>query len=207
MAAPSGSTPKLLLPYPIDDDNVDVPRDIKALADKLDGTLVPAGNIPVGGLLMWPIALAPDANWLVCNGGSVPAAGYPALDAILGHDGGGNIVLPNLQGRFPLGTSGTHPLKEAAGEETHILLAAESGQRAHKHTLTDPGHFHTYPAAPTTLGASGAPGGTLIVGSSTANATASKTTGITMADSPVLNGAPHNNMPPFFVVNFIIRAK
>jgi hypothetical protein len=37
MPAPSGSTPRLALPYPIPDDPVDVPRDIKALADKLDG--------------------------------------------------------------------------------------------------------------------------------------------------------------------------
>jgi len=36
MAGPSGTTPVLALPYPTPDDNVDVPRDIKALADKLD---------------------------------------------------------------------------------------------------------------------------------------------------------------------------
>src|SRR4051812_3533645 len=38
MAAPSGATPILGLPYPIPNDDVDVPRDIKALADKLDAT-------------------------------------------------------------------------------------------------------------------------------------------------------------------------
>ena len=32
-----GSTPRLILPYPVPDDTVDVPRDVKALADKLDG--------------------------------------------------------------------------------------------------------------------------------------------------------------------------
>jgi len=37
MAGPSGSTPILTLPYPIPDDTVDVPRDIQALATKLDG--------------------------------------------------------------------------------------------------------------------------------------------------------------------------
>jgi hypothetical protein len=36
MAGPSGQTPRLLLPYPIPDDTVDVPRDVKALADALD---------------------------------------------------------------------------------------------------------------------------------------------------------------------------
>jgi hypothetical protein len=36
MAGPSGTTTKLLLPYPIPDDTVDVPRDVKALADRLE---------------------------------------------------------------------------------------------------------------------------------------------------------------------------
>lgn len=36
MAAPSGTTPIAALPYPIPDDDVDVPRDILALATKLD---------------------------------------------------------------------------------------------------------------------------------------------------------------------------
>lgn len=36
MAGPSGATSRLALPYPIPADNVDVPRDVQALATKLD---------------------------------------------------------------------------------------------------------------------------------------------------------------------------
>jgi hypothetical protein len=36
MAGPSGTTAKLALPYPVPDDSVDVPRDVQALAVKLD---------------------------------------------------------------------------------------------------------------------------------------------------------------------------
>src|SRR5262245_43694135 len=36
MAGPSGQTPVLHIPYPTPDDNVDVPRDIKAVTDWLD---------------------------------------------------------------------------------------------------------------------------------------------------------------------------
>jgi hypothetical protein len=42
MPAPSGLTPNRKLPYPIADDSVNVPRDLQALATKLDG-LVPTG--------------------------------------------------------------------------------------------------------------------------------------------------------------------
>lgn len=38
MAGPSGATARLALPYPVASDSADVPRDVKALADKLDAT-------------------------------------------------------------------------------------------------------------------------------------------------------------------------
>jgi hypothetical protein len=50
MPPPSGSTPTLLLPYPVPNDPVDVPRDIKALADKLDSSLG-GGGTGGGGVL------------------------------------------------------------------------------------------------------------------------------------------------------------
>lgn len=59
MPPPSGSTPILGLPYPVPNDAVDVPRDIKALADKLDpyqlylitgtwASLPSVGSVPEG---------------------------------------------------------------------------------------------------------------------------------------------------------------
>jgi hypothetical protein len=50
MAGPSGSTSALHLPYPTPDDTVDVPRDVKALADKLDAHLG-GGGVGGGGVL------------------------------------------------------------------------------------------------------------------------------------------------------------
>jgi microcystin-dependent protein len=242
MAAPSGTTPKLLLPYPIDDDQVDVPRDIKALADKLDVTVVPAADVPIGALMMWPTALAPD-NWLLCNGGSVPAATYPALATVLGQDGGGNVLLPNLVGRFPLGSSGTHALKEQAGAEAVSLTKEQSGLPAHghansfgigaggghAHSVYDPAHGHSN----TTIGAvyNGSGVGQAVnvtqrdflvaLYRAGFNSDAAYTgigiypvadhghalSGGVSNNAGVAAEQPHPNMPPFFVVNFIIRAR
>jgi hypothetical protein len=47
MSGPSGSTPILALPYPVTGDSADVPRDIKALADQLDGLVHPVVNPPL----------------------------------------------------------------------------------------------------------------------------------------------------------------
>lgn len=40
------TTPKLALPYPIGDDTPDVPRDIRALAEKLDDVITPTVYVP-----------------------------------------------------------------------------------------------------------------------------------------------------------------
>jgi hypothetical protein len=55
MPPPSGSTPTLLLPYPVPNDPVDVPRDIKALADKLDSSLGGGGSGGGGVLKAAPV--------------------------------------------------------------------------------------------------------------------------------------------------------
>jgi len=69
MAGPSGATPVLALPFPIPDDTVDIPRDIKALADKLDplvptipyGTSFPAS--PANGQLAVLVNSTTDPVW------------------------------------------------------------------------------------------------------------------------------------------------
>ena len=60
MAGPSGATTRLALPYPIPNDTVDVPRDVKALADKLDvqpGIALPLER--VGSTPPWPASPVP----------------------------------------------------------------------------------------------------------------------------------------------------
>jgi len=66
MAGPSGATPRLALPFPTETDNVDVPRDIKALADKLDAVSLPArtATLPSNPTDGQEVYLALDANKL-----------------------------------------------------------------------------------------------------------------------------------------------
>lgn len=56
-----GTTPRLALPYPVPDDTVDVPRDVKALADKID-TLPEVGIAPYGALVLTAPASPTDAG-------------------------------------------------------------------------------------------------------------------------------------------------
>lgn len=209
MAGPSGFTPLLGLPYPVDADNVDASRDIKALADKLD----PIGTVPIGAIMMWMATAAPT-NWLLCQGQTVLATDYPGLATVLGQTGG-NVTLPALGGRFPIGANATHPLKQVGGEETHLLTASESGVKDHQHNMTSNDFGGGAPA----LMSSG--GKTYIRGDQGGIAAAANGLYPKYTDSGyswgygvggVFGGAvnastAHNNMPPFISINFIIRAR
>lgn len=68
---------------------------------KLSKEVQPAGGVPVGTIIAWPGSSAPTegGTWILCNGQS--CASYPALSAIVGS------TVPNLNGRFLEGTTGT----------------------------------------------------------------------------------------------------
>lgn len=128
------NTPVLGLPYPVASDTADVPRDLGALALALDSG---QQYVPVGGLILWPIAGVPagallngKAAWLACNGQVVLAVDYPKLAGLLGQSGG-NITIPDLKDRVALGASTARPVGQLGGEEKHTILASELPAHAH----------------------------------------------------------------------------
>jgi len=138
MAGPSGQTARYKWPFPTQDDNVDVPRDVGALANAVEPTVY--GLVPPGVIMMWPVA-APPTGWFICNGTTVTAAANPGLDALFGHDAGGNVKLPDYQGLFALGASGGHALGEKGGSEA-VALSNINQVPQHSHAVTDNGHAH-----------------------------------------------------------------
>jgi len=110
------------------------------------------GSFP-GEIRMFVGSTAPD-GWALCDGAALSRATCAALFAVIGTtygcgDGSTTFNVPNLKGRVALGAgestaSGhtSHPLGQAAGEETHTLSVTEIP--AHTHTQ-DP-HMHDYSA-------------------------------------------------------------
>lgn len=151
MAGPSGTTPNLKLPYPLPDDNVDPPRDIGALATAVDVL----GVAPIGSVLMWVAAASPN-GWLMMLGQLVPAATYPQLAQVLGSSGG-NITIPDMRDRFPIGAA-SNALGAAGGAASVALSTAQMPSHyhggvtatadrslSHAHDIatdTHPGHAH-----------------------------------------------------------------
>ena len=156
---------------------------------------------PAGGIMQYGGSAAPS-GWLLCDGSvknsdtdTTLAALYTAIGFTYGGTGSDAFNLPDLQGNVPVGkaASGTFDtLNNSGGTETHPLT--ESEMPAHSHTLSLPivldyatteqvawyksTHVHDYYGNPSNLAK-----GTSTVGS----------------------GDPHTNLPPYLVVNYIIK--
>lgn len=144
----------------------------------------------VGQILMVGYTFAPK-GWAMCNGQMLEIAQNAALFSLLGTTYGGDgrttFALPDLRGRFPLHASPQHILGGTGGAESVTLMTQQL-----------PFHAHTLPAAvdQTTdrpVGAAPANGGNY--GPPAGGMAQSGGTG---------GGQPHDNMPPFLALNFII---
>jgi microcystin-dependent protein len=153
------------------------------------------GGIPIGGIILWSgkqsaspnVPDVPDGWWLC--------------------DGTNNT--PDLRGRFVVGYSNSEPfdaIDASGGEKEHTLTVDE--MPSHGHSITDPGHKHfetmsTHTVNPVDQGTIYLTyGGTLIAEPSS---TQSATTGITI--DPSGGGQPHNNLPPYYVLAYIMRIR
>ena len=142
-----------------------------------------------GDIRPWPGAVIP-ASWAACDGAAVSRADNPRLFAALGvtwgiGDGTTTFNIPNLVGRSLFGAGGTYRLGATGGRER---VALGIGQI--------PSHSHTYDrpeySSETQLYWRG---GTV----DRTVRTAGRTTGAAGG------GQPHENMPPYAIVNWIIH--
>jgi len=164
---------------------------------------IPAAT-PVGTMVMYAVnPVNPPNGWLYCNGSEQLVSAYGALDTLLGTtygirtNGSGaagttHFRLPDLRGRAPIGVGTGRNVADSANltpralgkvfdSETHTLVTSEMPSHSH------PGQI---------VFGSGS-GNSGVVGTGIGNYQPS--TGSTGSD------APHNNMQPSTVVNFIIK--
>lgn len=156
----------------------------------------------IGEIRMFGGNFAPR-GWAYCDGQLLSIASNTALFSILGTTYGGDgrvtFALPDLRGRLPM-HPGTGPglsprrLGDRAGVEAVTLTAAQLP--AHNHPLVGTS------ATPTTA----APGGAqLPTGSSRVYATGTPDAVLAASSIGSTGGSiPHENMPPFATVSFII---
>lgn len=164
------------------------------------------GVIPVGGIILWSGDAVPD-GWALCSGQTVSG-----------------VQTPDLRGRFVLGAGESPGLTrrtvgQSGGAESVVLGVSEVP--AHVHRADPPGawttgdgqHNHTYATeVGTSVGIANGPHNAGQIGRWIQNLASSWEGNHRHAiDVPPLNssatgaGAPVANMPPFYVVAYIMR--
>jgi microcystin-dependent protein len=166
--------------------------------------------LPAGCIQQYAGSSAPS-GWLLCDGSSVSSTNYLALHAVISNTFGGSAYtgatglsfnLPDLRGRFPMG-AGTGTGLNASGTggapsgtaQTARTRGAWGGEETHQLTLSEmPSHSHNL----TTYAASSGTSGYRLYdrfGDAT-NVISTNTAG---------SDARHATIPPFVVLNFIIK--
>jgi microcystin-dependent protein len=136
-------------------------------------------------------------GWALCNGQLLPINQNQALFSLIGtfYGGDGRVTfqLPNLQASMPIGMGNGFNLGGLGGEVNHTLLLTEI-----------PSHTHPAQGVSTSATSASAAGNTWA--SSTKNPySASPNTNLNpLTLSSVGGNQPHNNMPPYLTLNFII---
>jgi microcystin-dependent protein len=160
------------------------------------------GEIYMGGMNFAPRGFA------TCQGQILSIAQNTALFSLLGTTFGGNgqttFALPDLRGRVPMGWGqgpGLSPrtLGEVGGSETVTLLTTQM-----------PAHNHGFNAV-SDAGDTSAPSGAFLANTGALDREY-KASGTSVQMNPAAVGAaggsqPHDNLPPFLVLNFYIAVE
>ena len=152
-------------------------------------------------------------GWLKCDGRSLSRTLYAELFAVIGtsfgNDDANTFKLPDCRGRV-IGSIGTgtglttRSLGDKVGAETHTLTVGE--MPSHNHSITDPGHTHSYVNNTNDQQVSALPGETAADQEDLSATTGSSTTGITVNNTG--GGGAHNNMQPtIFASNVFIYSR
>ncbi len=158
---------------------------------------------PFGTITSFAGSTSPT-GWLLCDGSAISRTTYSNLFSIIGitygsGDGSTTFNLPDLRTRVPVGynSSGTfNLLGKTGGSETHTLTVDEL-----------PSHNHTYRDDYNSANNINFPSGTEIGDneySVSGPSTKNYLLGITGTMDNTGNNAPHNNLQPYIVLNYII---
>lgn len=158
----------------------------------------------VGQIKIFAGSFAPR-GYVFCNGQLLSIADYEVLFVLLGTTYGGDgqttFGVPDMRGRFPLHFNGTYVQGQEAGAETVQLTAGQL-----------PSHSHTPVGVSSSTGGVASPSGNLWAanGNTGAPQFAAAAPNVDMAATAVSmagSSLPHENMPPFLVVSYIIATE
>lgn len=169
-----------------------LPSDLDSALDEL-GMRV-GMNFITGDVKLSARASAPS-GWLICNGAEVSRGTYSNLFSAVGTtygvgNGSSTFNIPDLQGKVPVGVSGSILRGAIGGEATHTLTIPELPSHGHSGSNVDVRGGN---------GETGIDGGATPIATTNAPAT---TKNVYVA--PAGGDVGHNNMQPYVGLNYMI---
>ena len=183
------------LAIPVDETNgltsVSLPntKGLLTVVTDSSGNLSTTSEVPIGAIIMWAGSVdGIPSGWALCDGSTTSSG----------------IQTPDLRSRFIVGASNVTETQQLSPSSlTALPPGTTGGEEMHTLGITEiPSHTHTTPGSACDASNSSCPftNGSL---SQYANSEKSSATG----GDPQNNNAtaPHNNMPPFFALAFIMK--
>jgi microcystin-dependent protein len=164
----------------------------------------------IGEIRVFPFDYVP-AGWVNCNGQTLQIRQYQALYAVLGvvygGDGQNTFAVPNLGGCAALQTGQgpnltNRPLASTGGSATVTLTSPQMPM--HNHALQGNSN-DTVATASATPASTTVFGKAFVKGPTTAYLAVNAQPILTMSQAtvtPAGSSQPHNNLPPYLVLNF-----
>lgn len=155
------------------------------------------GDIPIGGIILWSGSISNiPKNYSLCNGSN---------------------GTPNLTDRFVIGAGDTYDVGSSGGEATHTLTISEMPQHNHANDLTiESAGSHNHSLSLYSPGSSSSYvraadaetiNPTRPVGTVGTSSSGTHTHTISGSIENSGNSQPHNNMPPYYALCYIMRVR
>ena len=160
-------------------------------AFKLDGTAGASGQVLLSGggsnTPTWGNAFVAGMIMLWSGSSATIPSGWLLCD--------GTNSTPDLRNRFVVGATSTYAVGATGGSADAIVVS-------HTHTITDPGHSHSYQLATTLIPNSGS--ATNCLTQTTASTTGTASTGISINTTG--SSGTNANLPPYYALCYIMKA-